>query len=276
MKHVPPDDDNGIKQSAQLLEQIQSHYQAFLSFQEEAKSAIDSLAREKESTPTQCTRFVRPLFNHDNDIITFCTLLQQTHLPDHISRQRHEILIVLQNISSSLDSLKLCIDAFTSGNSYSQGEGIRTQRATILNTTRILEQHLSAFNKALGAILNTPSLSEKIGNDKNFDRPSECTKEPHEQRTKPVPTDRTNLPERQQSSLFTQLYELLKMYTNDLDLREICRSVGMNYNRLNPESHAARAFSLTEQLDNENRLQVLETELRHRLPGRFQEPPPSQ
>lgn len=72
----------------------------------------------------------------------------------------------------------------------------------------------------------------------------------------------------QSPSLFMSLYELLAELT-DLDLREICRKVGVKYNRLRGDSLAERAFSLTQQLDNENRLSELEKELRSRLPGRF-------
>lgn len=77
------------------------------------------------------------------------------------------------------------------------------------------------------------------------------------------------LPSMQQPDPFMYLYKLLEEHTADLDLREICRSLRVNYNRLSGNSHAERAFSLTKQLENENRLSELEKELRHRLPGRF-------
>ncbi len=76
------------------------------------------------------------------------------------------------------------------------------------------------------------------------------------------------IPSMQSSSPFMRLYELLAELT-DLDLREICHTVGVKYNRLRGDSLAERAFSLTHQLDNENRLSELEKELRRRLPGRF-------
>lgn len=276
MAHVPSGDDNEIKQSAQLLEQIRSYHLTFSRFQEKAKSAADSLTKERDSTPAQCSRFLSPLFQYDGYIATFCNVLQQPHLPDHINEKRHEVLIAFQKIEPSLDRVKQCRDAFASGSSYSQGEEARAQRTEILNATLTLGQHLSAFNGLLGAILNAPSPPGKIGSDKNFDYSSENAEEQHKQRTELMPTDHADLSERQQSPLFMRLYELLKMYTDDLALREICRIVGATYNLLNGDSHAAKAFSLAEQLDNENRLQVLEEELRRRLPGRFQEPSPGQ
>ncbi|HLG66138.1 MAG TPA: hypothetical protein VKY19_29745 [Ktedonosporobacter sp.] len=274
MAHVSPGDDNEIKQSIQLLEQITSHHQTFLRFQEEAKIAGDSLSREGESTPALCSRHVKPLFQFDDHIVTFHVLLQQIHLPDHINQRRHDIQIAFQKIEPSVDSLKRCLQAFANGNL--QWEETRAQRAAILYATRTLEQHLSDFNELLADILKIPSTQKGSNNDKNGDSSSESTEEEHKQRTEPVPIDSVSLSEKQSSPLFMSLYELLKMYTDDLALREICRIVGTTYNLLNGDSHAAKAFSLTEQLDNENRLSELEEELRRRLPGRFQEPPSDQ
>jgi nucleoside phosphorylase len=70
---------------------------------------------------------------------------------------------------------------------------------------------------------------------------------------------------------FNKLYHLLRRYITPLELREICRAVDIGYNSLNDASHDDRAFSLTTLLDNQNRLDDLENELRRRLPRRFEE-----
>ncbi len=271
MEHVPVNDDNEKKQPAPLLEQIQSCHQTFLRFQEEAKKASVSLARERESTPTQCTRLIKPLFQFDDHIETFCVLLQQIPLPDHINKQRHEILIVFQKIAPSLNDLKQRRDVFASGNV--QGEWARSQRDEILNATRTLEQNLSDFNELLGAILNAHSALKRINNDNNFDGLPDNVENPNKHQAELASTDRANSSERQQTFLLMQLYGLLEKYTSDLDLQEICQIVRISYSRLSGTSHAERAFSLTQQLYNENRLSELEEELRQRLPGRFPDTP---
>ena len=71
------------------------------------------------------------------------------------------------------------------------------------------------------------------------------------------------------SPQFDQLYQIVANYTTDLDLQEICQAVSFSYGRLRGDSHAERAFSLTTQLDNQDRLADLAKELHLRLPNRF-------
>jgi hypothetical protein len=71
---------------------------------------------------------------------------------------------------------------------------------------------------------------------------------------------------------FSNLYEILSQYTEDIDLREICDNLHINYNRLSDKSHVERAHALARLLRNQRRLDELERELRRRLPERFSSP----
>ncbi|QBD82936.1 caspase family protein [Ktedonosporobacter rubrisoli] len=66
-----------------------------------------------------------------------------------------------------------------------------------------------------------------------------------------------------------QLYQIMQLRTNDLDLQEICLAVNIHYNRLRGSSHAEKVFSLTTILYNQDRLNELEEELHKRFPKRF-------
>jgi hypothetical protein len=68
---------------------------------------------------------------------------------------------------------------------------------------------------------------------------------------------------------FNQLYDILAKYASSFDLRKICRTVRVDYNRLEGNTHAEKAFALTSRLENEDRLSDLEEELRQMFPKRF-------
>lgn len=73
---------------------------------------------------------------------------------------------------------------------------------------------------------------------------------------------------------FDFLCDLLVKYTEDISLQRICRSLGVDYASLEDKSHETRAFSLAQKMENQNRLDDLEKELRKLLPRRF--PPENQ
>jgi uncharacterized caspase-like protein len=71
---------------------------------------------------------------------------------------------------------------------------------------------------------------------------------------------------------FNHSYDVLARYIDDLELQEICRVLGINYQSLDDKNHATRAFSLTRKMENQMRLDELEGELRRRQPRRFTNP----
>jgi hypothetical protein len=91
-----------------------------------------------------------------------------------------------------------------------------------------------------------------------------------EQAHQPImPTNQTNSTQTSYETRFNHLKHLLTNNIDNLELQEICRVVGINYQSLDDRSHATRAFSLMSKMENEARLDDLEQELRKRLPKRF-------
>jgi hypothetical protein len=68
---------------------------------------------------------------------------------------------------------------------------------------------------------------------------------------------------------FDKLFDTLSRYTDELDLKLISRVVEVDFNRLDGNNHAARAYSLVDRLEKQDRLPELEKVLRDLLPRRF-------
>ncbi|HEY1348934.1 MAG TPA: hypothetical protein VGF67_04840 [Ktedonobacteraceae bacterium] len=72
----------------------------------------------------------------------------------------------------------------------------------------------------------------------------------------------------QEPDLFSRLYTILRSLPI-LDLREICHTLQVDYQRLTGTSSAEHALSLAEELQNYNRLDELRLVLQRRYPKRF-------
>ena len=275
-----PSSDNEREQLSQVLEQIQSHYEIFLEFQEKTEKARQRFSREKDITSTQCSRATKDLLLFDDQIQTFWTFLTHPQLPESIGQHRHKILMRLDNITTSTYDLKNCVKAFTPSSS---AEEAKIKREEISSFVQTLENNLLCFNKLLKSMLDILSLVSQADYKETSNQLSKTTDAEEQDRIVIFPPsspsaahETTIASETAKLPQFNHLYTLLANHTTALDFQEICLNVSFLYNRLEGDSHAERALSLVTQLDNQMRLADLEKELRRLLPNRFSDAPPLQ